>query len=85
MEEKHYPTLDKEDNGLKVEEPAVAIASAPVAVEIQYDFIADGVPHTLEDAITDLEEGEREFEQGETLSHKEVMQMVWDKIHAYAG
>lgn len=85
MEDKHYPILDEEESGLMVEESAVAVAPAPVAMEICHDFIADSVPHTLEDAIADLEEGEREFERGETFSHKEVMQMIWDKIHAYAG
>ena len=54
MEDKHYPILDEEESGLMVEESAVAVAPAPVAMEICHDFIADSVPHTLEDAIVDL-------------------------------
>ncbi|MBO6144084.1 MAG: hypothetical protein J6O54_02330 [Prevotella sp.] len=34
----------------------------------------------VEEALADLEEGEREFLRGETFSHREVMKMIWDKI-----
>ena len=36
-------------------------------------------------ALSDIEEGEREFERGDTFTHQEVMKMVWDKITSYAG
>ena len=33
----------------------------------------------------DIDEGEKEVERGETFTHREVMQMIWDKIACYAG
>ena len=36
-------------------------------------------------AIADIEEGEKEFEQGKTFTHRQVMKMVWDKIGSYAN
>lgn len=47
--------------------------------------IPDGVPHSFEEAIKDIEEGEKEFERGEVFTHQEMMQMIWDKIDNYAG
>lgn len=31
------------------------------------------------------EEGEKEFERGEVISHREMMQMIWNKIDQYTG
>lgn len=47
--------------------------------------ITPGVPQTVNEALADIEEGEREFERMETFSHREVMQMIWGKIDNYAG
>ena len=57
----------------------------PNVVKPSNHNIPIGVPKTVEEALADIEEGEREFECGETYTHKEVMQMVWDKIDGYAG
>ena len=54
--------------------PAISVVRMP-----------DEVPHTLEEALKDIEEGEKEFERGETYTHQEMMQMIWDKIDDYAG
>ena len=59
--------IDKEE-GTYASEPAVA------------NDIPTGMPQTVEEALADLEEGEREFLRGETFSHREVMKMIWDKI-----
>jgi len=44
-----------------------------------------GLPRSVDEALTDIDEGELEFERGETFSHKEVMQMVWNRIEGYGG
>ena len=44
-----------------------------------------GLPQTWEEALSELEEGEREFERGDTYSHEEVMKMIRDTIENYAG
>lgn len=47
--------------------------------------IPAGLPQSVDEALADIEEGEQEFERKETFSHREVMQMIWDKIGSYAG
>lgn len=79
-----YPIL--EDDQMMTAAEAIAATSSNTS-SLQQDRVAitAGVPQTLEEALSDIEEGEREFERGETFSHREVMQMVWDKIGRYAG
>lgn len=79
-----YPIL--EDDQMMTAAEAIAATSSNTS-SLQQDRVAmtAGVPQTLEEALTDIEEGEREFERGETFPHREVMQMVWDKIGCYAG
>ncbi len=84
MMKETYPIL--EDDQMMTAAEAIAATSSNTS-SLQQDRVAitAGVPQTLEEALSDIEEGEREFERGETFSHREVMQMVWDKIGCYAG
>ena len=86
MEENRYPEFEEEAAGsLRAEEPVGgAVHVMPVNVEPTFAMPA-GVPHSVEAAMADIDEGERQFVQGKTFTHKEVMQMVWDKINCYAG
>ena len=61
-------------------EPIISMTNAVPRQKKQTISIPEGVPQTVEMAIADIEAGEREFERGETFTHKEVMQKVWDKI-----
>ena len=79
-----YPALEEEDGGLSAAEPVGILASGTL-YRASKPVLPDGLPQTVEAALADIEEGEREFERGETFTHKEVMQMVWDKINCYAG
>ena len=74
-----------EENGTMAAEPA-AVAIVPASSRIATDrlSIPVGMPQSVDEALRDLEEGEKEFERNETFSHREVMQMVWDKIGSYA-
>ena len=65
-EEKKYPSIEEEENGLKVGEPAVgSFAYAPSAVteEPDYDFgMRDlGLPRSLDDVCAEIHEAEREL------------------------
>jgi predicted transcriptional regulator len=69
-----------------VSEPTAAAYSASPSYICGNDYqITSGVPQSVNEALADIEEGEREFERMETFSHREVMQMVWGKIDNYAG
>ena len=84
MEEgKKYPPIENEPE--MASEPTGMAMANPNVVKPSNHNIPIGVPKTVEEALADIEEGEREFECGETYTHKEVMQMVWDKIDGYAG
>ena len=85
MNVKNDAILNDESGGLLAAEPVGAVAMTHVAIKRHVDPLADGVPHTVEAALAAIEEGEREFERGKTFSHRAVMQMIWDKINAYAG
>ena len=82
-EEKKYPPIENEPE--MASEPTGMAMANPNVVKPSNHHIPIGVPKTVEEALADIEEGEREFECGETYTHKEVMQMVWDKIDGYAG
>ena len=76
--------IRNENDGTMVAEPVVALKAEndTYATSERYS-IPLGMPQTVEEALTALEEGEREFERRETFSHREVMQMVWSKIDNY--
>lgn len=71
----------KEEGCLRAAEPSVAIAvsTAPCA-NVERFRIPEGLPQSVDEALADIDEREREFERDETFTHREVMQMVWDKI-----
>ncbi len=79
MEEKDYM------KGIVAGEPAVASSYVIPSVADPTSDIADGLPKNEEEALSAIEEGEREFERGEVFSHKDVMQMIWQRIESYAG
>lgn len=66
-------------------EPIGATSTSMPSGQHQHYFIPTGVPQSFSAAIDDIEEGEKEFNRGDTFTHQEVMQMVWDKIQSYAG
>ena len=69
-----------------VAEPVTSAALTEVSqVSTERFSIPSGVPQSVEEALADIDEGEREFERHETFSHREVMQMIWGKIDNYAG
>ena len=70
---KHQGLADKSDTALILTMNDMDFAHGP-----------SDVPHTLDMAMADIEEGEKQFENGETYTHEEVMGMVWDKIAQYA-
>ena len=88
-----YPQFDEEDGScMTASEPVAALSEPAVAVmphtpETMHNRFAipKGMPQSVEEALSDIDEGEKEFEQGETFTHREVMQMIWDKIACYAG
>ena len=72
--------------GLIAAEPVTSAALNEVSqVSTERFCIPSGVPQSVEEALADIDEGEREFERHETFSHREVMQMIWGKIDNYAG
>ena len=66
-------------------EPFAVGCIAPSTVERTIVPITKEVLQSVTEALKEIDEGEREFEHGETFSHREIMQMVWGKIEAYAG
>lgn len=81
--EKKYQLIETEPE--MVAEPTGVAVATPGKVVPSDHSIPAGVPHTIEKALAEIEEGERQFEHDEVYSHKEVMQMVWGKIGGYAG
>ena len=55
-----------------------------VAFDDQQNCMPEGVPHTIEQALAEIDEGEKEFEENIVFSHEQVMQTVWAKIYNYA-
>ena len=75
-----------DDTVVTAAEPATSADQTEVSKVSTDGFcIPSGVPQSVEEALTDIDEGEREFERHETFSHREVMQMIWGKIDNYAG
>ena len=58
----------------------IGTVAATSSLNTQQPVIPVGVPQNVEMALRDIEEGEKEFERGDTFTHQEVMKMVWDKI-----
>ncbi len=87
MEEKKYPTIEEEDGYgcMTAAEPVAGLEQTAYSKPQRHHNVPVGVPSTAEIAIAEIEEGEKQFERGETFSHREVMQMVWTKINNYAG
>lgn len=84
MNTEKYPKIEEDSREDVVSEPSAVAVSSERQVSPN-GFIPVGLPHDVEKALADIEEGEREFERGETYSHKEVMEMVWSQIDSYAG
>ena len=74
-----------ENDSMMASEPVLVSANNVSRVHKEPFFIPAGMPQSTDEALADIEEGEREFERGETISHREVMKMIWDKIGNYAG
>jgi len=68
-----------------VSEPIAASLTTSEETVAEKVNVTKGLPQSVDDALADIDEGEREFERKETFSHHEVMQMVWNKINCYAG
>lgn len=83
MEAQDKKYKEHETDSQMVSEPVTHLDSYAPAISVVR--MPDVVPHTLEEALKDIEEGEKEFERGETYTHQEMMQMIWDKIDDYAG
>lgn len=79
-----YPKIEDEQCEGIMSEPAVTATSLE-GQSSPKSFMPTGLPHNVKEALADIEEGEHEFERGETYSHKEVMKMVWSQIESYAG
>ncbi|MBO5626287.1 MAG: hypothetical protein J5953_10920 [Prevotella sp.] len=79
-----YPKIEEEQSEGIMSEPAVSAASLERQSSSK-SILPVGLPRNVKEALADIEEGEREFEHGETYSHKEVMKMVWSQIDSYAG
>jgi len=82
-QDKSYLLTD--DEGMLASEPAVAAVSNIQSAHAETSYIPTGMPQSVDEALADIAEGEREFERNETFSHREVMQMIWTKIDSYAG
>lgn len=88
---RNIPRMETQDKKYKQQETEREMVSEPVTpVDCYTPTVAvrrlpDGVPHSFEEAIKDIEEGEKEFDRGEVFTHQEMMQMIWDKIENYAG
>ncbi len=74
------------DASLMASEPLLAssMPNSPQAVGNRH-IIPAGMPQSVDEALADIEEGEKEFERNETVSHRDVMQMIWNKIERYVG
>lgn len=79
MEEKEYM------KGTMASESATAAAYIASSIAEPTHGVIDGLPKTVGEALSAIEEGEREFERGESFTHKDVMQMIWQRIDSYAG
>ncbi len=83
--------METRDKKYKQHETEQQMASEPVAYaeygipEVAIQSMPEGVPHSFDEVIKEIEEGEKEFERGEVFTHQEMMQMIWDKIENYAG
>ncbi len=77
--------ITKENDSMMVSEPVLVSANNVSRVNNDPFRIPSGMPQSVDEALTDIEEGEKEFERGDTFSHRKVMQMIWDKIESYAG
>ena len=80
MEEKRYPILEEEENTGMCCEPVAAIA---------YDDVEDRIlpilgPANWEEAMSDLDESEREFETGKCLPWDDVMSEIKERYKHYA-
>ena len=80
-QEKKYKQQETEQE--MVAEPVTTIECYAPTVAVRR--LPDEVPHSYEEAIKDIEEGENEFERGEVFTHQEMMQMIREKIDNYAG
>jgi hypothetical protein len=49
------------------------------------DYVPVSGPKTIDEAITDIEQSERDFAEGNTLSWHEVRQAIEDRIQSYAN
>ena len=84
MEDKKSFTVNEVQPWIDYRTVGSVAVNMPSSDRMQPD-IPIGVPQNIDMALSDIEEGEREFERGDTFTHQEVMKMVWDKITSYAG
>lgn len=73
-------------NGI-VKEPAAAITYQEIPTGMAYsdDYVPVSGPKTIDEAITDIEQSERDFAEGNTLSWHDVRQAIEDRIQSYAN
>lgn len=86
MKDNSYPIPEEDGNGI-VKEPAAAVTYQEIPIGMAYsdDYVPVSGPKTIEEAITDIEQSERDFAEGNTLSWHEVRQAIEDRIKSYAN
>ena len=77
MEEKRYPTFDEEEGLDMCSEPVGAVAYDENAIPIIG-------PATWEEAMTDLDEAEKEFDAGKGIPWESVVREIRERYHSYA-
>jgi len=80
MEEKKYPKFEEDQSAGMCNEPAVNLAYN----EVEEQTLPVLGPATWEEAISDLEESEREVEAGECIPWDEVMSEIKERYKDYA-
>ena len=74
-----------DESPVVVAEPLLGTAAQSLQSNAKRFRVPVGQPRSIDEALADIEEGEREFQRGDTFSHKKVMQMIWSKIDGYVG
>ena len=83
MKEKKYPIIEEENDASMASEPTAAVAYADSLATVEEDRPILG-PSTWEEALADLDESEREFEEGKCVPWENVMEEIKERYKSYA-
>ena len=86
MKKKKYPTFEDSDTGM-AKEPVSALEYQREVVDID-NFEVDvpiAGPATFEEALSDIEQSEKDCAEGRIFSWEEVKQTIDDRIASYAN